>query len=116
MKKEYTGIWSNGKKTIDLDNLNSKYELKSIEASMHSHAGALVIDIIAYARESGTIVEKYTYDVLDDYFLDIGAITHKETFYRVLGKNFKKIKEKGTLDEDYQKFIEFYESYKNRES
>lgn len=110
MKKDYSGVWSNGKKTIDLDNLNSKYEMESIDAVVYSSSGALVYDTVVYARESGTIVEKHTYDVLDDYFLDTGAITHKETYYKILGKNFKKIKEKGTLDEDYQKFIEFFEN------
>ena len=83
MKKDYSGVWSNGKKTIDLDNLNSKYELKSIEASAYRNAGALAEDVVVYARESGTIVEKHTYDVLDDYFLDTGAITHQETYYKV---------------------------------
>lgn len=113
MKKDYSGVWSNGKKTIDLDNLNSKYEFKSIDSVVYtSSRTAIVDDTVVYARESGTIVEKHTYDVLDDYFLDTGAITHKETHYKILGKNFKKIKEKGTLDEDYQKFIEFYENYK----
>ena len=110
MKKDYSGVWSNGKKTIDLDNLNSKYDMKQIDAVVYSSSGALVDDTVVYARESGTIVEKCTYDVIDDYFLDTGAITHKETYYKILGKNFKKIKEKGTLDEDYQKFIEFFEN------
>lgn len=98
MKKEYTGVWSNGKKTIDLDNLNSKYEMYSIN---HNDG-----DCVVYARESGTIVEKWAEKVVDDYFCDIGEISHQVIHYKVLGKNFKKIKDQGVLDEEYKKFME----------
>lgn len=99
MKKEYSGVWSNDKKTIDIDNLNSKYEMNIINHQKDS--------CIVYVRKSETIVEKHTYEVFDDYFLDTGAITHKETYYKILGKNFKKIKNHGILDEEYKEFIKF---------
>lgn len=98
MKKEYSGVWSNGKKTIDLDNLNSKYEMDVINNQKDS--------CVVYVRKSGTIVEKSVEKIIDDYFFDIGEISHQKIHYKILGKNFKKIKNHGVLDEEYKEFIE----------
>ncbi len=101
--RTYSGVWSNGKKVIDLDNLNSQYEMDEINnmilnSTNHSHREI-------YATASGTIIQTYQYDQLDDWYCDIGAMYNRETIYTIVGRNFKKIKDKGVLDEDFQNFL-----------
>ena len=106
----YKGVWSNGKKTIDLDNLNSKYEMECID---RIYRNSNYSESIVYVTESGTMIEKSSLNELDDWYADLGAITHRETSYKILGKKFKKIKEQGVLDKRFEEYMSRAHSQEN---
>ena len=103
----YQGVWSNGKKTLDLDNLNSKAEMESIEDLAMGGTGVNTHHF--YVTKSGTGRERIQYEVIDDFYLDIGCITHTEVVYKTLGKNFKKIADEGEVDKDFLEYCECFE-------
>ena len=100
----YTGVWSNGKKTIDLDNLNTKAEMTTINECCFSSSPSS--DCIYYATEKGTIICSYSYSELDDYYADLGPMYSRHHNYEILGRNFKKIKDQGDFDEEWLQYNE----------
>ena len=102
----YTGVWSNGKRTIDLDNLNTVAEMESINACCF---GGNDSNDSYYATEAGTIVHTYTIKELEDWYADTGGIYSRKNCYEILGKNFKKIKDKGEEDPNW---VEFNRSFR----
>ena len=104
-KRCYTGVWSNGKETIDLDYENSVIFMDEIKDTMYGSSSDSHSEI--YVTPSGTIIERSEWSEIDDFFLDIGAITSRKHSHRIRGKNFKQIQEKGKVCEDYQNFMEW---------
>lgn len=100
---QYTkGVWSNGKKTIDLDNLNTTAEIKTInECCFSSYPSG---DECYYVTEKGTVIHKFEYSELEDYYADLGAIYSRKCNYKVLGRNFKQIKAQGEFNEEWLLF------------
>ena len=102
-QQDFEGVYSNGKQTFDLLNLNTKADLACIKATCRgSYTG---IDFY-YATPAGTIIHRYTYREMDDWYADIGAIYSEHRGYEILGRNFKKCKDKGEPDSDFVKFLE----------
>lgn len=101
-ERYYNGVWSNDKKTFDLDYLNTGYEMEGIKSIVNnSSSGSTVV----YVTKSGTLIQRDEWEELDDWFADLGAITHKEVSYKVLGRNFKLTKENGLSHPEFIKFM-----------
>ena len=107
----YAGVWSNGKTTIDLDNLNTVAEITSICSCVDGRTDG---GDEYYATKSGTIIHKYHYDDLEDWFADLGPIYNRHNCYEVMGKNFKKIKDKGEADPNWIEFMKWSEEENKR--
>lgn len=92
----YKGVWSNGKEIIDLDKWNSDIEERALESCCFGDG--YCPDEIYYVTEKGTMIHKYEERNLEDYFVDIGPIYSNKKGYKILGKNFKRIKEQGEIN------------------
>jgi len=104
---QYTkGVWSNGKKTIDLDNLNTTAEIKAIKECCFG--GRPSGEEWYYVTEKGTIIRKTKYSELDDYYADLGPIYSRKSNYRILGRNFKQIKAQGDFNKEWLSFNEAF--------
>ena len=103
-QQDFDGVYSNGKQTFDLLNLNTKAEMEGIKAICKGSQNGTDV---YYATPAGTIIHRYTYNDLEDWFADIGAIYSERRGYEILGRKFKKIKDKGEPDEELIKFLEF---------
>ena len=102
-QQDFEGVYSNGKQTFDLLNLNIKAEIECIRATcIGSYNGT----DFYYATPAGTIIHRYTYREMDDWFADIGVVYSEHRGYEILGKKFKKIKDKGEPDEELVNFLE----------
>lgn len=112
-ERDYDGVYSNGKKTFDLHNLNTKAEMEVIDACFRSSSPSG--DDLYYATPNGTVVHSYTYYDLDDWFADLGAIYNKHRGYEVLGRKFTKIRDQGEPDEDWVRFNEWCEQCRREE-
>ena len=104
-ERYYEGVWSNGKKTIDLDNLNTKAEMNSIKACCFGNTETDSDDRY-YITKSGTAIHTYRLIELEDWFADIGTCYSEKKCYKIIGRNFKKIKDKGKEDPGWTLFNE----------
>ena len=104
-ERYYGGVWSNGKKIIDLDNLNTKAEIVGIKACCLGNTETDSDDRY-YITKSGIAVHTYRLVGLEDWFADIGACYSEKKCYKIMGRNFKKIKFKGEEDPEWILFNE----------
>ena len=102
-QQDFEGVYSNGKKTFDLLNLNTKADLECIKATCRGSYNGIEF---YYATPAGTIIHRYTYREMDDWYADTGAIYSEHRGYEILGRNFKKCKDKGEPDSDFVNFLE----------
>ncbi len=107
--KDTTGVYKSKNGIIDLTYLNTKAEWERIENATRNCA-VPNIDAEYYARPTGTIIVKYTYTEIVDWFADMGAICKTYTETKVLGYHCEKIKDKG---KEYRKYRQFCKVMKN---
>lgn len=62
-ERYYNGVWSNGKKTFDLDYLNTGYEMEQIKSVVNNSSSG---STIVYVTKSGTLIQRDEWEELDD--------------------------------------------------
>ena len=100
-ERDYRGVYSNGKRTFDLEMLNSTAEMKELKKMP---LNCLTRDEY-YATPNGTIVNYYSYNELEDWYADLGPIYSERRIRKVLAKNCKKIKEIGETNPELLKIL-----------
>lgn len=100
-ERDYRGVYSNGKRTFDLEMLNSTARMRELkEMSLN----CLTNDEY-YATPSGTIINSYSYNELEDYYSDLGPIYSEHKIRKVVAKNCKKIKEMGETNPELLRLL-----------
>ena len=102
IERDYRGVYSNGKRTFDLEMLNSTAEMKEFKEIPYSDCSPRDE---YYATPNGTIVNSYSYNELEDYYADIGPIYNERRIRKVLAKNCKKIKDTGETNPELLRIL-----------